>query len=101
MKKIALSALVLSILLCSQASAHTLYFTQSEYDDTSVEVEGMYSTGTPAAKTTVRLLSKQDGRVLWEGRTDEFGSCVFERPDEPYDVEIDAGPGHQARQDGM
>lgn len=101
MKRTAAAAIVLVLLLCAQAQAHTLYFTLSEYDDALIEVEGMYSTGTPAAKTTVRLLAKADGRVLWEGRTDEFGTCVYERPDVPYEVELDGGPGHQARQDGM
>lgn len=92
---------LLVLLLCGQALAHTLYFTLTEGGDSTVEVEAMFSNGAVPARIPVRLVAKDGGKVLWEGRTDEFGQCVFKRPGKPYVVELDAGPGHQARRDGI
>lgn len=92
---------LLVFLLCAPVRAHTLYFTLADVGDATVELEGMFSNGSVPAKVIVRLLAKDDGRQLWEGRTDEFGVCVFTRPQQPYVVELDAGPGHQARHDGI
>ncbi|WP_051053210.1 hypothetical protein [Pseudodesulfovibrio piezophilus] len=66
-----------------------------------VELEGMFSNGVMGAGIAVNLYSKEDNALIWKGRTDEFGLCTFERPDKPYEVELDAGPGHQSREDGI
>jgi len=89
------------LLLFGQVQAHTLYFTLNGGDDNTVELEGLFSNGQTAAGVTVRLYDKQAKRVIWQGKTDEFGSCVFNRPGIPYEVELDAGPGHQTRQEGI
>lgn len=96
-----LIAPILVLLLCLPADAHTLYLTLSDYDEDTVEVEGMFSNGTPAAGVKVIVYEQETDRVIWQGRADEFGACIFERPEVPYAVELDAGPGHQARQDGI
>lgn len=100
MKSIIIAA-TLILLLCTHAHAHTLYFTLSDYDDGTIELEGMFSTGTPAAGIKVILYNKKDDAMIWKGKTDEFGICVFQRPSVPYSVELDAGPGHKARQEGI
>lgn len=89
------------LMFCGVANAHTLYFSLTDDGDNIVELEGMFSNGATAMKIPVKLYDKENGKVLWEDRTDEFGICTFTRPDVPYEVEMDAGPGHQARQDGI
>ncbi|MUM77197.1 hypothetical protein GKC30_06080 [Pseudodesulfovibrio sp. F-1] len=87
--------------LCWQAHAHTLYFTLHDAGDGMVELEGLFSNGALASRTTVKIYDKADGSLLWQGRTDDFGTCTFERPEVPYEVEVDAGPGHKARGAGI
>jgi uncharacterized lipoprotein NlpE involved in copper resistance len=101
MKVKIISAGLFVLLLAGQAFAHTLYFTLYDDGENSIELEGMYSTGEMAMKTPVRLYDQKTGKLLWEGKTDEFGICTFTRPDAPYEVELDAGPGHQARENGI
>jgi len=100
MKPLVIAA-ALILLLCAHAQAHTLHFTLGEYDDDTVELEGVFSTGAAAAGLKVRLYSRDNGAIIWEGTTDEFGTCVFERPASHYEVELDAGPGHKTRQVGI
>ena len=88
-------------MLCTMAHAHSLYFTLSDDGENTVEMEALFSTGALAAGATVRLYDKQGGKVIWKGKTDEYGTCIFQRPDVPYEVELDAGPGHQSRGDGI
>lgn len=90
-----------SLLIANPASAHTLHFTQDDNGDNTVEIIGMYSTGEIAANTPIKLIEKESGKVLWEGRTDEDGYCTFTRPAVTYEVELDAGAGHQCREDGI
>lgn len=101
MRSILVMIPLLLLLLCGTAQAHSLYFTLTDAGNSTVELEGMFSNGAVPAKVTVRLYAKNDGRKLWEGKTDEFGACIFTRPQQPYVVELDAGPGHQARHDGI
>lgn len=101
MRSIFLITPLLLLLLCGQAHAHTLYFSLTDNGDNMIELEGMFSNGIMAAHITVALYAKEDGTLLWQGRTDEFGACIFERPNKPYEVELDGGPGHRARQDGI
>ncbi|WP_291327541.1 hypothetical protein [Desulfovibrio sp. UCD-KL4C] len=89
------------LLLGSQAYAHTLFLSLSEIDENSVELEGMYSTGEIASETPVKIYRAKDNKLIWQGKTDDLGSCIFTRPNEPYEVELDGGPGHQAREDGI
>jgi len=101
--RLALLALtpLLVLTLCWQAHAHTLYFTLHDVGDGTVELEGLFSNGALASRTAVKLYDKADGNLLWQGRTDDFGICTFQRPEAPYEVEVDAGPGHKARGDGI
>jgi len=101
MRSIVIMVPLLVLLLCAPAQAHTLYFTLTDGGNSTVELEGMFSNGAVPARVTVKLLAKADGKVLWQGKTDEYGVCVFQRPQQPYAVELDAGPGHQARRDGI
>ena len=104
MKKIAcilLACLMLALFLNSQAFAHTLYMTVEDNEDGTVTVQGMFSTGAIAAKVEVRL-EDEKGKVLWKGKTDDYGECTFKKPNIPYTIIMDfgPGPGHQAREKG-
>ena len=93
--------LVLALILNSQAFAHTLFMTVEDNEDGTVTVQGMFSTGAIAARVEVRL-EDEKGRVLWKGKTDEYGECMFRKPGVPYTIIMDfgPGPGHQAREEG-
>lgn len=99
MKRNLLLAALLFCAWTAAAWAHTLFMTVTDNGDGSVTVEGMYSTGTEAARTPLRL-EDAAGAVLWQGRTDASGACTFLKPDKPYRIVLDGGPGHVAEEDG-
>jgi hypothetical protein len=47
-------------------------------------------------------LEDEKGKVLWKGNTDNDGECTFKKPNVPYTIIMDfgPGPGHQAREEG-
>lgn len=98
-KSILISLFIL--MLSSQAYAHSLFMSLTDIEENLIELEGMYSTGEMAVKTPVKIYRTKDDTLLWQGETDELGTCTFDRPKEPYEVELDAGPGHQVREDGI
>ncbi len=91
--------LMLVALMVTSVSAHTLFMNLYDNEDGTVTVSGMFSTGTMAANTEVRVESKE-GKVLIKGKTDDDGEFEFAKPDQPYMVVLDYGPGHVATQDG-
>lgn len=90
---IALVALAVAALFAGVALAHTPICMAYLNDDGTVTCEGGFSDGSSAtgAKMTVRT---PEGKVLVEGVMDEFSEFTFEKPEGPYEVEFDAGPGH-------
>ena len=93
--------MLLALILNSHAWAHTLFMTVEDNEDGTVTVQGMFSTGTIAASVEVRL-EDEKGKVLWKGKTDDDGECTFKKPNVPYTIIMDfgPGPGHQAREEG-
>lgn len=95
-----LAALVLiAILSGGDAWAHTLFMNVDDNEDGTVTVEGLYSTGAMAAYTPV-LLKDANDKVIWKGKTDEFGQCQIPKPNEPYTIFMDGGPGHRVEEAG-
>ena len=96
-----LACLVLALILNLQAFAHTLFMTVEDNEDGTVTVQGMFSTGALGAWVEVRL-EDEKGKVLWKGKTDDYGECTFRKPNVPYTIIMDfgPGPGHQAREEG-
>ena len=92
---------VLALILNSQAFAHTLFMTVEDNEDGTGTVHGMFSTGAIAARVEVRL-EDEKGKVLWKGKTDDYGECTFKKPGVFYTIIMDfgPGPGHQAREEG-
>ena len=93
--------MALALILNSQAFAHTLFMTGEDNENGTVTVQGMFSTGAIAASVEVRL-EDEKGKVLWKVKTDDDGECTFKKPDVPYTIIMDfgPGPGHQAREEG-
>jgi hypothetical protein len=81
------------------ASAHTLFMAVEDNEDGSVMVEGIYSTGAMAGNHKV-YFKDNEGKILWQGKTDEFGQVVVDKPDIPYTIILDGGPGHSAEEVG-
>ncbi len=81
--------------------AHTLYMSVDDNEDGTVTVIGMFSTGSIGSNIEVRLENEQ-GEVIWKGKTDNVGECTFEKPNIPYTIIMDFGPGvgHQAKESG-
>ena len=98
MKKVTIAAL-LALLTFSAANAHTLFLSVYDNDDGTISVSGMYSTGSVAANTVVRL-EGVDGKVLFEGKTDVDGELEIQKPTTPYTIVLDGGAGHVATEEG-
>jgi nickel transport protein len=79
-----------------RADAHHLGADCTIHGDT-VDVEAYFTDDSPGHKVRVRVLDG-DLKVVAEGRTDDQGrwSCPVPPPG-TYTVNLDAGPGHQAR----
>jgi len=91
--------LVALLLYVTPVLAHSLYLTVDDNEDGTILVSGMYSTGSVASITEVRL-ENADGKVLFTGRTDEDGELEIKKPSEPYMVILDGGPGHMVTEEG-
>lgn len=91
---VALIALAVSALFAGAALAHTPICMAYLNDDGTVTCEGGFSDGSSAAGTKMTVRAP-DGTVLIEGAMDEFSEFSFEKPEGPFEVEFNAGPGHQ------
>ena len=48
----------------------------------------------------MRVVNTESEKVLIEGKMDEDSEFTFNKPDTPYRVQYDAGPGHLVEIDG-
>lgn len=81
------------------AMAHSLLLYADDNGDGTVSLEAIYSTEEIPVYAKVLLKDKQ-GHVFWRGEIDEYGLCTYKKPDIPYTVFVDAGPGHTAETSG-
>jgi hypothetical protein len=99
MKRVALAAVLITLLCAGSVWAHTLFLSVMDNEDGTVTISGIYSTGAAAANTPMRL-EDESGTVLYESRTDEFGELTFDKPQVPYTIILDGGPEHVATEEG-
>ncbi|PIE55438.1 MAG: hypothetical protein CSA35_00875 [Dethiosulfovibrio peptidovorans] len=96
MKKRVIVALAMALCLSCAAvvMAHTPICSCYLNGDGTATCEGGFSDGSSAAgvKMTVRT---SDGTVIQEGAMDDLGEFSFKVPEGAYEVEFNAGPGHQ------
>jgi hypothetical protein len=94
-----IALLAVGLFLAGQAQAHTPLCSCYDNGDGTITCEGGFSDGSSAAGVVMRVVDKT-GKVLVEGKMDEASEFTFEKPDAPYRVEFDAGPGHVVEVEG-
>ena len=87
------------LFLPGQALAHTPLCSCYDNGDGTITCEGGFSDGSSAAGVEMRVVDS-DGKVLLKGKMDEDSEFTCEKPDGPYKVLFDAGPGHLVEVDG-
>ena len=94
MKKFLITAvLALFLLLTGQALAHTPLCSCTDNGDGTVTCEGGFSDGSAAAGVDM-IVKDKSGKTLIKGKMDEYSEFTFKKPDVPFKVIFDAGPGH-------
>ncbi len=93
------AALTVLLLATGPVFGHTLFMNLTDNEDGTVSVEGMFSTGAPAANLPLYLLDKNEKQIV-KTKLDENGEAECKIPDQPYTVFLDGGPGHTVREDG-
>ncbi len=85
--------LVLALFLTSLSYAHTPLCSCSDEGDGTILCEGGFSDGSSAAGVKMTVVDAS-GKTLAEGKMNEDSEFTFKKPDVPYTVIFDAGPGH-------
>jgi len=99
MKKTFLSLLVgmvLVVFLVTLSNAHTPLCSCSDGGDGTILCEGGFSDGSSAAGGKMKVVDSQ-GKVLIEGVMNKDSEFTFKKPNVPYTVIFDAGPGHAVK----
>jgi hypothetical protein len=96
---VSLVVLAASLLLASVAFAHTPICYCYDNGDGTITCEGGFSDGSSAAGVKMTVFDKE-GNVLISGEMDADSEFTFDKPDCPYDVVFDAGPGHVVKTHG-
>ena len=97
MKKMLILLLVLST---AMVFAHTPLLLVEDNGDGTLYAEAGFSDGSGAQGIACRL-EDEDGKILWEGKFDDFSSVEVDIPDvSKYFVVMDAGPGHVVKKEG-
>ena len=102
MKKVLACSFVFLIaifLLTTYAFAHTPLCSCYDNGDGTITCEGGFSDGSSAAGVEMTVQDKS-GKVLTKERMNEDSEFSFKKPDGPYKVIFDAGPGHVVEVDG-
>lgn len=86
------------LLLCATAAlAHTPYMSCQSEGQNAIICYAEYSDGSSAAGTAIRVTS-EDGKILYQGIFDQDGEYTFSKPQGPFTVTMDGGPGHMVRE---
>ena len=94
-----LICMALGFFLGSQVFGHTPLCTCYDNGDGTITCEGGFSDESSGAGVLMRVVDK-NGKVLLEGKMDEDGEFTFTKPEVPYKVIFDAGPGHAVEIEG-
>ncbi len=95
MKKVlfGLGLMTLCLFLAGQVLSHTPFCSCFDNGDGTITCEGGFSDGSSAAGISMKVVDMK-GKVLIKGKMDENSEFTFKRPDVPFKVIFDAGPGH-------
>lgn len=83
------------------SSAHTLVLLSEDLEDGTILVTGKFSTGQSVSGAKVRLIAKNNRKILFEKRLPDEGEIIIKIPDEPYEIVLDGGPGHKVVKSGI
>lgn len=82
------------LLLATSAMAHSALCSCLDNGDNTVTCEGGFSDGSSASGVRVFVRNAAD-ETLVRGKMNQDSEFTFAKPDTPYVVILDAGPGHQ------
>lgn len=85
--------LVFTLFLNPEVFAHTPLCSCFDNGDGTITCEGGFSDGSSAAGVKMKVVAAE-GKVMVEGKMDEYSEFTFEKPKSEYTVIFDAGPGH-------
>ncbi len=91
--------LLLAFLSVSQVFAHTPLLSCYDNGDGTITCEGGYSDGTAGAGVKMKVVDKS-GKDLMTGKMNEDSEFTVKKPNVPYTVIFDAGPGHVCKVKG-
>ena len=94
------ACMILGIFPVSRGFAHTPLCSCWDNGNGTITCEGGFSDGSSGAGVTMRVVNAESEKVLIEGKMDEDSEFTFNKPDTPYKVQYDAGPGHLVEIDG-
>ncbi len=78
-------------------NAHTPYMACYDNGDNSISCYTEFSDGSSAAGNQIRV-EDRSGKLLHKSTVDKTGEYSFPRPQVPYTVIFDAGPGHVVKE---
>jgi hypothetical protein len=87
------------LFLATAAYSHTPLCSCYDNGDGTVTCEGGFSDGSSAAGSAMTV-QDENGTVLKKGKMNEDSEFTFTKPEGPYKVVFDAGPGHAVEVDG-
>ena len=91
--------LAVMLFLTTIAFAHTPLCSCYDNGDETITCEGGFSDGSSASGVEMTVQDKS-GKVLTKGKMNEDSEFTFKKPDGPYKVIFDAGPGHVVEVNG-
>ena len=94
-------SLFILILTPSYLLSHTLLLNVFDNEDNTMTIEGIFNTGQTAPGAQVRLESLVTGKLLYKKRLPDESELTIKIPNEPYQIVLDGGPGHQIIQEGI
>ena len=107
------TVLFAGLFLAIPAGAHTPLLSVEDNEDGTISIVGAFSDGSSGAGITILIVEDKvyegdkEGKDLYQGnlvllrtKLDEFGELDLDKPDVPYFIVFDAGPGHLVEQDG-
>lgn len=93
--------ILILLLLPTFVFSHTLLLNVFDNEDNTINVEGIFNTGQLAPGAEIRLESLNTGEILYKKRLPDESELTIDIPNEPYQIVLDGGPGHQVVNSGI
>ena len=93
--------LTLIFILTLSLQAHTLLMNIIDNEDNTITISGVFSTGQGASGAMIRIEALNTAEILYKKRLPEESELTIDIPNEPYQIVLDGGPGHQIVKEGI